>query len=294
MQRVDLPALVWRLSEPAATSATGAAPVVSALPNWHEGQMLVGQVVENLGGQVLVLIDGHRLRADWPGAPQVPGARVNLQVVGQAAGQWRLALLNHAQLGEVSRGALHAASLLELLTQLRWPLTYSNVERLARLVRGQPAAAETGATASAAASSELCPPNLDVWQQLCGFEPGLLAAAFFTWQPFTCGLFVEEKGEEHQAKQSEVSPLSFLFVVDLPRLGQIEVVGRGRWPEQSIVFVAQKETVTLLQKREAELIALLAETGMELSSLVLRATTKPLLNLLQPEMVPYRGLDRLL
>lgn len=81
-------------------------------------------------------------------------------------------------------------------------------------------------------------------------------------------------------------------MVDLPRLGQVEVLGRGRWPEQTIVFVARKETALLLQKKEAELIALLSGTGMELRGLVVRPSELPLVKLLRPEMVPYRGLNQ--
>lgn len=287
MQRIDLPAILWRLIAPAAATAKDAAPAASALPNWQVGQLLLGQVLENLDGQVLVLIDGHRLRADWPGAPQVPGAQVELKVVGQTAGQWRLALVNDKQFSEASRSTLHASSLLAMLERMQWPLTYRNVERLARLFAGQSSAAD----ADASASTELCPPNLEVWQQLFGCEPGLLSTVFFTWQPFVCGLFVEEDSTGKEPRYEEMPPLSFLIVVDLPHLGQVEVMGRGRWPEQTIVFVARKETVILLQKRETELVTLLAEAGIELCGLSLRASESPLLELLRPEMVPYRGLN---
>lgn len=283
MQCIDLPALLWRLIDPVAATAKDAAPAASGLPNWQVGQLLLGQVLENLDGQVLVLIDGHRLRADWPGVPQVAGAQVELKVIGQAAGQWRLALVTNDQFSEAS-----TAALLAMLERMHWPLTYCNMERLARLFAGQSSAAD----ADAPASRELCPANLDVWQQLFGYEPGLLSAVFFTWQPFICGLFVDEDSTKKEPRCEEMPPLSFLFVADLPYLGQVEVMGRGRWPEQSIVFVARKETVMLLQKRETELVTLLTEAGMELRGLSLRASESPLLELLRPEMVPYRGLNR--
>ncbi len=112
MQRLDLPPLVWHLMDPvAATTANDAAPAAPGLPQWQVGQLLVGQVLENLDGQVLALIDGHRLRADWPGPQQVPGARVAFRVVGQAAGQWRLAVVADEQFSEVgSDGILSASS----------------------------------------------------------------------------------------------------------------------------------------------------------------------------------------
>lgn len=291
MQRLDLPPLVWHLMDPvAATTANDAAPAAPGLPQWQVGQLLVGQVLENLDGQVLALIDGHRLRADWPGPQQVPGARVAFRVVGQAAGQWRLAVVADEQFSEVgSDGILSASSLLAILERLQWPLTYGNVKRLASLFAGQSSAA---AADDAPASSELCPPNISVWQQLFGCEPGFLSTVFFTWQPFVCGLFVEEESAGRGAEYEEMAPVSFLFVVDLPHLGQVEVMGRGKWPEQTIVFVARKETVMFLQKKEAELVTLLTEAGMELCGLSLRASESPLLALLRPEMVPYRGLNR--
>lgn len=289
MQRVDLPTLLWRLIDPSATITLDAAPVASRGPTWQAGQLLTGQVLDNLDGQVLVLIDGHRLRADWPGgAPQVPGARVQLQVIGQTAGQWRLAVLTGAK----ADGLDASQALLAMLDSLDWPLTYSNAERLARFLAGHSQLVGTDQQVEASASDELCPPNIDIWQQLFGYEPGLLSAAFFTWHPFTCGLFVEEKGAGQKPNASDTEPLSFLFVADLPRLGQVEVMGRGRWPQQTIVFVARKETAQLLQKREAELIALLTSTGMELQNLTMRASESPLLKLLQPEMVSYRGLNQ--
>lgn len=289
MQRVGLPSLVWRLLEPPVAPTTpDTASAEPALPNWSVGQIITGQVLENLDGQVLVLIDGYRLRADWPGALQAPGMRVSLQVLGHKAGQWHLALITDEQT------ARPGATLLLLLEQLNWPLTYKNVERLARFFSGKPVMLEADEEISALASGELCPPNLDVWQQLFGYEPGLLAAAFFTWQPFTCGLFVGEQADKQGVNEQAGEPLSFVFVADLPRLGQVEVVGLGRWPEQAIVLVAQKETVMLLQKREQELIMLLRETGMQLTRLTLRATSKPLLNLLRSDMFAYRGVDRLM
>lgn len=291
MQRIDLPALLWRLIDPVTSTTTDGAGAPSGLPPWQVGQLLTGQVLENLDGQVLVLIDGHRLRAHWPGASPAPGAQVELQVVGQVRGQWHLALVKGSA-GGANVGPAPASSLLAMLDQLDWPLTYNNVERLARSFAGHSSLLATDGFATTAETGELCPPNLQVWQQLFGWEPGLLSAVFFTWQPFVCGLFVEEEGQGPVGEQEEMDPLSFLFVVDLPRLGQVEVLGRGRWPEQTIVFVARKETALLLQKKEAELIALLSGTGMELRGLVVRPSELPLVKLLRPEMVPYRGLNQ--
>jgi hypothetical protein len=179
-----------------------------------------------------------------------------------------------------------------MLDRLNWPLTYSNAERLVHLLAGHSQLVGTDRQREMPASNELCPPNVEMWQQLFEYEPGPLVATFFTWQPFTCGLFVEEEPPRQELRSDAVEPMSFLFVADLPHLGQVEAMGRGHWPEQTIVFVARKETARLLQKRETELIALLTTTGMKLQGLTLRASESPLLNLLRPEMVAYRGLNR--
>ncbi|NLW17850.1 MAG: hypothetical protein GX033_09505 [Firmicutes bacterium] len=286
MGRIHWPTLLWRLSEPIATPASDAAPAASEGPNWQVGQLLTGQVLANSEGQVWVLIDGHRLLAHWPGGAPAPGAQVEFQVVGQVQGQWQLTPLG------AEKGILPTETLLSILEQLDWPLTYSNVERLARFFAGQTSLIDTDGPTTPQESGELCPPNLSVWQQLFGWEPGLLSAVFFTWQPFVCGLFVEEEGARARQEAGEQEPLSFLLVVDLPRLGQIEVLGWGQWPEQAIDLVAGKEPTRLLQKREAELLAILATTGMRLRRLTLRVSQEPLLILLRPQMVPYRGLDQ--
>ncbi len=291
MQPIDLPALIWRLIEPMTTTTDGAS-APSGLPSWQVGQLLSGQVLENMDGQVLVLVDGHRLRAHWPGALPSPGMQVELKVVGQVRGQWHLALVDRGTAGGGSVAPGPGASLLAILELLDWPLTFSNVERLARSFAGQSSLLTLAASAPESETGELCPPNLQVWQQLLGWEPGLLSAVFFTWQPFICGLFVEEEGGQRKTAQEETEPLSFLFAVDLPRLGQVEVVGRGCWPEQTVVFVARQDTALLLQKREAELIALLQGTGMILRQLTVIPAEKPLTKLLRPELVPYRGLDQ--
>ena len=140
-------------------------------------------------------------------------------------------------------------------------------------------------------SGELCPPNLSVWQQLFGWEPGLLSAVFFTWQPFVCGLFVEEEGARARQEGGNRNPSVFAGSGSAP-VGADRVLGWGQWPSKRLIWWLGRRLPGCCRKREAELLAILATTGMRLRRLTLRVSQEPLLKLLRPQMVPYRGLDQ--
>lgn len=287
MQRIDSPQLLGSLLETSTAPATITSISGPNLPAWTAGQLLTGQVLENLDGQVVILIDGLRLLAEWPENVPPAGRQVQLRVLGKAENRWQLARV----LPSVAQVPESGAALLELLAQLDLRLSYQNVINLRHILHGRPTEIKPDAQSDA---HVLCPPNVEVWQQVLGLVPVPLAAVFFTWQPFVCGLFIaEDHGKQIAGDPADEEAFNFLLTLDLPHLGQIEVIGRGDWPEQSLFFLARQETALLLQKTEERLIALLAKNGLKLRNLTVRSSDEPLLLLVRPEMLPRYHVDRL-
>ena len=292
--RVDWPDLLWRLVDDAPlVTAVPSAEVDVSGPDWAVGQLLQGQILASRDEQALLLVDGFQLWSVWPGEKPPVGQLLTLRVLGQTGGQWRLTRVQE----EASSGT--EMTLLALLEQLDWPLTYDHVQRLLDLLRGKrswQSARAKMAGEGGAEPQELCPPNRQVWQAAMGFEPHTLATAFFTWQPFPCGVLVEKKRREQEADddegQPDPGPFCLLLVLQLPKLGQIEVVWRGMGAEQAVVFVAQEETARLLQKKEKELALLLRQQGIEVHDLSIHASAQPLVQVLPAAAFSYQGVDR--
>lgn len=250
---------------------------------WIAGQLLEGQVLQAQGERLLLALADANIWVEWIQAPAPPpGTRLQLKVLGREGGRWFLRPQVESAIPEGER-------LLWLLEQLDLPLSYRNVKYLSDLLAGK-TPGPIGERATAA--QELCPLNEDVWQQLCGFLPVSLTAAFFTWRPFSLALLVEEDKGGQSPPEQEGQGLKFLLALAMPYLGRVDVVVLGPWGRLSIIVVAREEIVTLLEKRKKELYALLQEMGGAPRELSFRCGDRPLVNLPRGDMVPYRGLDQ--
>ena len=288
LRPVGLPAALWRLVMPDSLPAvTRSADPASSGPDWQVGQELWGELLSAGEGEALLLIDGHELTAYWPRAEVEPGSKLLVRVLAKTGGQWFLEPVTDE--GGHAPRALPTATILTLLEQFGWDFNFSNVERLGQLLRGEKPGQRT---VGEVVEEEFCPPNLDTWQEIFGFDPGPLAVAFFAWDPLPAGLFVSEEGARGARETGDEAPLSFVFALDLPALGQIEVVARGHGLKQSLLFVARQETVAVLEKRREEIKTLVEACGVEVTGLRMVAGAKPLLQLVNRDLVPYRRLDR--
>lgn len=262
-------------------SLPGVAHVQPVAPGagWIAGKLLPAKIISVQDLSARLLIEGQEYVVTWPGdIPPAPGSSLVLRVLGFTQGLWRLELIS-----EGSSAPL--ISLLEVLERAGLPITYGNLLAVRRATRGGSVSRQAGHEGE---EEVLCPWDKDLLQQLIGWE-GILAPAMLTVQPFPLGLFGVSGGRNDECTSEERQ--AWLLALELEALGQVEVIGQGEWPKQSLTVLAQEETVTFLKKREQEVIKLLTATGMVLEQLAYCNVDSGIVRLLKQDMLTVAGCD---
>ncbi len=244
---------------------------------WLPGRLLMAKVVSE-GGEARLLIAGQEYQVAWSGeAKPAPGSDIALRVIGMSQGKWLLELVKDS-------AAAPLISVLEVLERAGLPVTYRNLLSMHRRVSPE----KLASPANNRQDDVLCPWDKGLLRQAIGYE-AVLTPAMLTVEPFPLGLFAV-RGEQEEAKSPDKQQ-AWLLALQLDTLGQVEVLGQGEWPRQAVTFIAREETVSLLKKKEAETKQLLSTAGIVLRQLAYRPAAKPIVQLIESDLLTVSGFD---